>query len=139
MQDICWAHIDEAKLLSWDHNNDNDYRQKMSSIERIIFFHYEYLDALRRYGARLHPGLRCHCLNEVGIVIDETVKSDGLRKYEPWFQLAFREGTIWELQDAIFTMWENKEVKGQKAKQGKFDPQVEVKGTKGKKQDYTIE
>ena len=36
-------------------------------------------------------------------------------------------------------MWENKEVKGQKAKQGKFDPQVEVKGTKGKKQDYTIE
>ena len=81
MQDICWAHIDEAKLLSWDHNNDNDYRQKMSSIERIIFFHYEYLDALRRDGASLHPGLCHHCLNEVGIVIDETIKSDGLRKY----------------------------------------------------------
>ena len=27
--------MDEAKLLAWDHNNDNDYRQKMSSIERI--------------------------------------------------------------------------------------------------------
>ena len=33
--------VDEAKLLAWDHNNDNDYHQKMSSIERIRFFHYE--------------------------------------------------------------------------------------------------
>ena len=31
--------IDEATLLAWDHNNDNDYRQKMLSIERIRFFH----------------------------------------------------------------------------------------------------
>jgi hypothetical protein len=37
--------IDDAKLLAWDHNNDNDYWQKMSSIERIRFFHYEYVDA----------------------------------------------------------------------------------------------
>ena len=35
--------MDEAKLLAWDHNNDNDYRQKMSSIERVRFFHHEYL------------------------------------------------------------------------------------------------
>ena len=34
---------------------------------------------------------------------------------------------------------ENKEVKGQKYKEGKIDPQVEVKGAKGKKIDYTIE
>ena len=50
--------IEEAKLLAWDHNNDNDYRQKMSSIERIRFFHYEYLDALRQYGQKLYPALR---------------------------------------------------------------------------------
>ena len=37
---------EEAKLLAWDHNNDNDYRQKMSSIERIRFFHHEYLDVV---------------------------------------------------------------------------------------------
>ena len=131
--------IDEAKLLAWDHNNDNDYRQKMSSIERIRFFHYEYLDALRQYGSKLHPGLRKHCLNEVGIVTDESVKSEGLRKYEPWFQLAFRDGKVWDLQDIIFSMWENKEVKGQKVKKGKVDPQVDVKGSKGKKLDFTIE
>ena len=131
--------VDEAKLLAWDHNNDNDYRQKMSSIERIRFFHYEYLDALAQYGTRLHPGLRRQCLNEVGIVTDDSVKSEGLRKYEPWFQLAFRDGIVWDLQDKIFTMWESKEVKGQKIKKGKIDPQVDVKGAKGKKVDFTIE
>jgi hypothetical protein len=131
--------VDEAKLLAWDHNNDNDYRQKMSSIERIRFFHYEYVDALRQYGPKLFPGLRRQCLNEVGIVVDDSVKSDGLRKYEPWFQLAFRDGIVWELQDLIFTMWESKEVKGQKVKKGKIDPQVEAKATKNKKLDFTIE
>ena len=58
----------EAKLLAWDHNNDNDYRQKMSCIECIRFFHHEYLDALEIYGPRLHPGLRQQCLLEVEIV-----------------------------------------------------------------------
>ena len=29
---------DEVKLLMWDHNNDNDYCQKMFSIVRIRFF-----------------------------------------------------------------------------------------------------
>ena len=49
---------EETKLLAWDHNNDNDYRQKMSCIECIRFFHHEYLDALQKYGPRLNPGLR---------------------------------------------------------------------------------
>ena len=46
---------------------------------------------------------------------------------------------LWDLQDQIFTMWENKEVKGQKVKKGKLDPQVEAKGSKGKKIEFTIE
>ena len=125
--------VDEAKLLAWDHNNDNDYRKEMSSIEKIRFFHNEYFTALKKYGPKLNPTLRRHCLNEVGIVTDDTTKSEGLRKYEPWFQLAFRDGNVWDLQDMIFTMWENKEVKGQKIKKGKVDPHVDVKGSKGKK------
>ena len=44
---------EEAKLLAWDHNNDNGYRQKMSSIERIRFFHHEYLDIKQRSGTKL--------------------------------------------------------------------------------------
>ena len=41
---------EEAKMLAWDHNNDNDFCQKMSCIERITFFHHEYLDVLQKYG-----------------------------------------------------------------------------------------
>ena len=62
----------------------------------------------------MFPALRRQCLHEVGIVVDDAVKSDGIRKYESWFQLAFRDGVVWELQEQIFTMWENKEVKGQR-------------------------
>ena len=131
--------VEEAKLLAWDHNNDNDYRQKMSSIERIRFFHHEYLDALQTHGPKLFPALRRQCLYEVGIVIDDTVKSDGIRKYESWFQLAFRDGEVWDLQDKIFTMWENKEVNGQKQKKSKVDPQLELHGSKARKIDLTIE
>ena len=50
---------EEAKLLARDHNNDNDYRQKIACIESIRFFHHEYLHQLQKFGPRLHPGL-CH-------------------------------------------------------------------------------
>ena len=107
---------EEAKLLAWDHNNDNDYPQKMSCIERIRFFDYEYPYMLKRYDPKLHPGLRWQCLLEVGIAGDESTKSEGLRKYNSWFQRAFRTGEVWDLQDKIFTMWERKEIKGHRQK-----------------------
>ena len=42
-------------------------------------------------------------------------------------------------KDQIFTMWENKEVKGQRQKKSKVDPQLELKSTTTKKIDLTIE
>ena len=77
--------------------------------------------------------------HEVGIVVDDVVKLEGIQKYESWFQLAFRDGVVWELQDQIFTMWENKEVKGQRQRKGKVDAQLELKFTAAKKIDLTIE
>ena len=90
---------EKAKLLAQDHNNDNDYRQKMSCIEHIRFFHQKYLDALQNFGPRLRLGLRQQCLLEVGIAVDESTKSEGVREYDSWFQLAFRTGEVWDLQD----------------------------------------
>ena len=87
----------------------------------------------------MFPTLRHQCLNEVGIVVDDAVKSDGIRKYEVWFQLAFRDGVVWELRDQIFIMWENKDMKGQRQIKGKVDPQLELKSTVAKKIDLTIE
>ena len=121
--------LEEAKLLAWDHNNDNDYRQKMSCIERIRFFHHQYLDALQKGGGKLHPNLRRQCLLEVGIAVDESTRSEGLRKYDSWFQLAFRSGEVWELQDSIFSI---------RSKKAKLDPQVEMK-SKSRKSDLIIE
>ena len=46
-----------SKLLAWDHNNDNDYRQKISSIERIRFFHREYLDVKSKITTKMFPVL----------------------------------------------------------------------------------
>ena len=63
--------MDEAKLLAWDHNNDNNYCQKMSSIEHIRFFHHEYLDVKQKIGAKMFPALQRQCLHEVGIVVDD--------------------------------------------------------------------
>ena len=63
-------------------------------------------------------------------MVDDTVKS---------VQLAFRDGEVWDLQDQIFTMWENKEVKGQRQKKVKVDPQLELKSTVAKTIDLTIE
>ena len=68
--------MDEAKLLAWNNNNHNDYRQKISSIERIRFFQYEYLDIVRQYDPNLNPSVWRHCLNEVGIVTYNTTKSE---------------------------------------------------------------
>ena len=110
----------------------------MSCIKRIRFFHHEYLDALQKPGRRLHPNLRRQCLLEVGITVDESTRSEGLRKYDSWFQMAFRSGEVWELQDRIFSIWEQKEVKGQRSKKAKLDPQVEMK-SKSRKSGLIIE
>ena len=107
---------EEAKLLAWDHNNHNYYRQNMSCIK---FFHHEYIDALQTFVTRLHPRLWRQCLLEVGIAVDKSTKSEGLRKYDSWFQLAFRIGEVWDLQDCNFSMWEQKEIKDQRSKEAK--------------------
>ena len=72
------------------------------------------------------------------IALDESTRSEGLRKYDSWIQLAFQSGEDWELQDHIFSMWEWKEVKGQWSKKEKLDPQVEMK-LKTRKSDLIIE
>ena len=54
-------------------------------IERITYFHHEYLDALQRYGPKLHPGLCRQYQLEVVIAVDESTSSEGLRKYDSSF------------------------------------------------------
>ena len=46
---------------------------------------------------------------------------------------------MWDLQDQNFSIWKNKEVKGQRQKKCKVDPQLELKSQAAKKIDLTIE
>ena len=50
---------------------------------------------------------------EVGIVVDESTKLDGLSKFDSQFQLTFGIGEVWDLQDKIFSFWD---VNGQRRK-----------------------
>ncbi len=51
-----------------------------------------------------------------------------LQKHDPMFQIAFRDGVVWKLQDEIFDMWNNLELNGQKKSVSPRKP----KPTKGK-------
>ena len=73
---------EEAKLLAWDHNNDDDYMQKMSSIERIWFFHHKYFNVEQKTSIKIYLALRRQCLHEFKVVVDDEVKSDRIRNYE---------------------------------------------------------
>ena len=51
-----------------------------------------------------------------------------MRRYDQFFQLAFRACPIWDLQDDIFDMWEKGKVKGLKQLKVKDDSNIMLKG-----------
>ena len=71
----------QATLLAWDHNNDNDYRQGMSFIQRIRFFHNECMDFMREH-EKVTLAFRIQCCREIGLVFDETKSSNAMRRYD---------------------------------------------------------
>ena len=98
---IHWPH--SSSMLNAKFTSDLHMKQPSCVLGTItitiidIRYHVlsEYLDTLKRYGSNLHPSLRRQCLLEVGIVADKSTKSEGLRKYDSWFQLAFRTSEVW--------------------------------------------
>ena len=80
---------------------------------------------------------RVQCCRETGLVFEDTRSSDALRKYDQIFQLAFRTGPIWDLQDEIFSLWERGEIKGQRQSKKKDDSNILLKG-KSKRPDVAL-
>eukprot|EP01018_Ginkgo_biloba_P013093 Gb_10123 [translate_table: standard] len=114
----------EAKLLAWDHNHDNEYRAEMTFIQKIRFFHNEFIDLCEGDKSKATFEFRLQCCMEVGIVIhekDTKRKSDMLRAVDSQFQLAWHTGYVWDIIDNIFSMWDEFKVKGQKMKKMKKD------------------
>eukprot|EP01018_Ginkgo_biloba_P038480 Gb_37443 [translate_table: standard] len=114
----------EEKLLVWDHNHDNEYRAEMKFIQKIQFFHNEFIDLCEGDKSKATFEFRLQCCMEVGIVIhekDTKRKSDMLRAVDSQFQLAWHIRYVWDIIDNIFSMWDEFKVKGKKMKKMKKD------------------
>ena len=58
---------------------------------------------------------------QVGLATKKTKKGErsskpNIRGYDNFFQLAFRDGEIWDHQEEIFRLWEDGKIKGQRVK-----------------------
>ena len=51
---MCWVYAgltnEEAKVLALDHNIDSDFRLEMTFIQKIRFFHSEWIDTIKSGG-----------------------------------------------------------------------------------------
>ena len=74
--------------------------------------------------------LRWRCCDELNLPYNRE-KRDSMAKYDHTFQIAFRHGEIWDLQERIFDMWTKFETLGQKKQVSPSKPRgVKVKSTK---------
>ncbi|KAI5072228.1 hypothetical protein GOP47_0012334 [Adiantum capillus-veneris] len=119
---MCWVYAgltdEEAKVLALDHNIDSDFCLEMSFIQKIRFFHNEWVDTIK-HGGKVDDNFRVALCEKCGL----EVKNKGGRgasqklntkQYDNYFQLAFRDGEVWDLQEEIFKLHEQGKLKGQK-------------------------
>ncbi len=99
----------EIRILAWQHNIDQEYRKVMTNIDKIRACHSLFVEA----NMERSKELKYKCCDELQLQYDPKVR-DSLSRWDGLFQLAFRTGEIWDLQDKIFTMWTKFEVLGQK-------------------------
>jgi hypothetical protein len=98
----------EARQLSWQHNIDQEYRKSMSNIDKVRACHNVFLEM----GQIRTKEVREACCVECSLPYTPGVR-DTMATHDPTFQIAFRTGEIWDLQDKIFQMWANFQVVGQ--------------------------
>ena len=114
----------QRNWLAWSHNQDQEYRKGMTNIDRIRACHHMFLEA----GQDRSKELKFKCCDEIRLQYDPNNR-DSLSKHDGMFQIAFRTGTLWELQNEIFTMWTKLLVKGQ---QPPANPKAGKSKSKGK-------
>lgn len=113
----------EIRLLAWQHNIDQEYRKTMTNIDKIRACHSFFLKS----NMNRSKELKFTCCDELQLEYSEE-NCDSLLRYDPMFQIAFRCGEVWDLQDKIFSIWQKFEILGQKKR---TSPSV-TKGPKSK-------
>ncbi|KAL3696504.1 hypothetical protein R1sor_010580 [Riccia sorocarpa] len=102
----------EASLFAHDDNFDAEVRRKYTFHQRVEYFHRQFMEA-KQTGepiATLRKRLALEIVN-----IGEEDSKTALSTLEGTFQVAFRTGRLWEVQESIFRKWERKELKSMKA------------------------
>ncbi|MCO5547183.1 hypothetical protein L7F22_000626 [Adiantum nelumboides] len=112
---MCWVYAgltdEEAKVLALDHNIDSDFRLEMSFIQKIRFFHNECVDTIKR-GGNVDDNFRVALCEKCGLEVKKkggrgASQKPNTKQYDNYFQLAFRDGKIWDLQEEIFKLHES--------------------------------
>ncbi|CAM6090811.1 unnamed protein product [Calypogeia fissa] len=117
----------EARVLSWGHNIDNEFRSKMNQIQRICYIHARLVES----GENRSQELKLEIAQEInlrGISGGKNKKNDIkiINNFDHLFQLGFRTEPIWGYIKKVFDKWEQGEIKGQrdssKKKKSSLDP-----------------
>ncbi len=116
----------EMRMLAWSHNIDQEYRKGMSNIDKIRACHTLFLEN----NMNRTKELRMKCCDELDLSYDPN-RRDSMAKYDHMFQIAFRTGEIWQLQEKIFDMWQKFEILGQKKAASPVKPKT-LKGRPAK-------
>lgn len=98
----------EARQLSWLHNIDQEYRKSMSNIDKVRACHNVFLEMNQSRTKEVREA----CCQECSLPYTPGVR-DTMATHDPTFQIAFRTGEIWELQEQIFVMWSKFQIVGQ--------------------------
>lgn len=127
----CGLTKEQIKSLAWGHNLDQEYRKGMSTIDRIRACH----KLFEEVGFERSAKLKLDCARECSLPGHELGKPSAIHKHNPFFQLCFRTGIIWDLQEEIFQAHMKKELKNQKKPESE---KLDLKGKgKGKAKDKT--
>ncbi|KAI5059576.1 hypothetical protein GOP47_0025895 [Adiantum capillus-veneris] len=95
---MCWVYAgltyEEAKVLTLDHNIDSDFCLEMYFIQKIRFFHNEWVDTIKR-GGKVDDNFRAALCEKCGLEVKK------------------KDGEVWDLQEEIFKLPEQGKLKGQ--------------------------
>src|SRR5450759_4364645 len=90
----------EMRILSWSHNINQEYRKGMSNIDKIQACHTLFMEN----NMNRSKELKWKCCDELDLPYSKQ-KRDTLSTHDHMFQIAFRTGEVWDLQDKNFDMW----------------------------------
>ncbi|KAL3681191.1 hypothetical protein R1sor_024147 [Riccia sorocarpa] len=119
---IVYADLSKTKTSLFAHNDnfDAEVRRKYTFHQRVEYFHRQFMEA--KQSGEPMATLRKRLALETMNIGEEDLKT-ALSTLEGTFQVAFRIGCLWEVQESIFRKWERKKLKS-------------IKGAgKGKKKD----